>query len=527
MPIRHPTFRRSARLVARLLVLATLAVHAAGAQGAQPVGSDTMSSSAVFRLAQARESHDRAGAIALYRRYVALEPRDAWGYMALGDALARSGDLRAALHEYDTAERIAPEERDVYVGRARLLARAGHVDEAIAAYEQWVERTPRDGEAWRELAGQQRRAGRYDEEIASLQHARTAEGVAATAVQREIERAHRAGQATVEPRVSGSRDSDGLRTASAGISLTSPLLGRARLSAATSAGSAGDGISSRGSQDVVLGMELRPMAQLRLSFSGGVARADRSFIDTVTATPSTPPSPGPGRRGSLPIGRPTAAGTSSTESIPVGSARLVWRKPGDAIAVDVRASRQLLDASPYLVAQGVLRDEASLSLDLRLLGPVRVRGFGKLGAVHNTEESNGRQIIGGALAWAPGPYELSLRAQTMRYDTATALAYFSPRRVRTAELGTYLERETDRGVTIALDVGGGAQQVEEWASAASAWSPTFHGWTQVVVPLTEALALGTEIEAYDSRVGNDVRSPTVPASRWRYASAGVSLRVRF
>jgi len=211
----------------------------------------------------------------------------------------------------------------------------------------------------------------------------------------------------------------------------------------------------------------------------------------------------------------------------VGSARLTWRMPGDAFAVDVRASRQLLDASPYLVAQGVLRDEASLSLDLRLAGPIRARGFAKLGRVHNADESNGRQIFGGALAFVPGAYEISLRAQTMRYDTATALAYFSPRQVQTMELGTYLERESDRGVTIAMDLGGGAQQVQEWTSSTTAWSPTVHAWTQVVVPLNDTFALGTEIEAYDSRVGSEVRSPTAPASQWRYASATLSLRMRY
>jgi hypothetical protein len=487
-----------------------------------------MSSSAVFHLAQARESSDRAAAIALYRRYVSLEPRDAWGYMALGDALGRSGDVSGALAQYEKAEQLAPNERDVHVGRARLLARAGRTDDAIAAYQHWLGRKPGDGEAWRELAAQQRKAGQFDEEVASLEHARSAGGAGAqpVAVIREMQRARRASQATIEPRVSGSRDSDGLTTTGVGITLTSPLFGRTRLSAFTNTGSAGDGTSSRASQDVTFGIEYRPLAQLRLQLAGGVTRADRSFIDS-TLTPTPPPTPGPGRGQPAPIGRPPASGTSSFESFPVGNARLTWRKPGDAVAVDVRASRQLLDASPYLVAQGVLRDEASLSLDLRLLGPLRVRGFGKFGSVHNADESNGRQILGGALAWVPDAYEVSLRAQTMRYDTATVLAYFSPRSVQTAELGTYFERETDRGVTVAMDLGGGVQRVQEWSSPVSGWSPTFHGWTQVVVPLNDALALGTEIEAYDSRVGSDVRAPTLPASRWRYASANVSLRVRF
>lgn len=521
------TLPRFARLATLGLACVALPAHASRAQAAPPATTGSMSSADIFHLAQAREESDRAAAIALYRRYVMIEPRDAWGFMALGDALARSGDVSGALAQYDTAERIAPDERDVHVGRARLLARAGRTDDAIAAYEHWLARTPGDAEAWRDLAAQQRRAGRYDEQVASLQRASSADASASAkrTTERDIERARRAGQGIIEPHVNGSRDSDGLTTTGAGLTVTSPLLGRARLSASTGTNSAGDGTSTRSSQGLALGLEYRPLAQLRLQFTGGVARADRSFIDTLTTTPTPTPSPGPGR-GPLPIGRPPAAGSSS-ESFPVGSARLAWRKPGDAIAIDVRASRQLLDASPYLVAQGVLRDEASLALDLRLVGPVRARGFAKVGSVHNADESNGRQIIGGALVVAPAAYEISLRAQTMRYDTATALAYFSPHQVQTVELGTYFERETNRGVTIAMDLGGGVQQVEEWGSTASAWSPTAHGWTQVVFPLNDTFALGTEIEAYNSRVGNDVRSPTVPATRWRYASAIVSLRVRY
>ena len=445
--------------------------------------------------------------------------------LAIATALPDVSHAQAARDSTASAET-----RDAYLARARSLARVNHTDDAIAVYEQWLARTPDDAEAWRELAAQRRRAVRFDEEIAALQHASSLDTEPSTrrGVEKHIARARNVGRGTIEPRLSGSRDSDGLTTTGAGVVVTSPLLGRARLSATTSAGSAGDGAASRTSQDVTFGVEYRPLAQLRLQLGGGIARADRSFIDTmVTPAPPSPSGRGRGGSGRLPIGRPTTVGVSSIESFPVGNARLVWRKPGDAIAVDVRASRQLLDASPYLVAQGVLRDEASLSLDLRLGGPMRVRGFGKFGRVHNADESNGRQIFGGALAYVPGAYELSLRAQTMRYDTATALAYFSPRRVQTAELATYLERETDRGITIALDLGAGAQRVTEWSSVAPGWSPAFHGWTQVVVPLNGTFALGTEIEAYDSRVGSDARAPTAGASRWRYASGIVSLRVRF
>jgi hypothetical protein len=448
---------------------------------------------------------------------------------------ARAQERSASLHGgalADSGASAVPSERDVRIGRARQLVRAGHTDDAIAEYERWLAVTPSDAEAWRELAVQRRRAGRYNEAVAALELAAALDAPPATQrkVARDILRARALARGTAEPRVSGSRDSDGLTTASAGVTLTSPLLGRARLSASTSADRAGDGIRSRGSQDAALGLQFRPLAQLRLELTGGVARSDRSFIDTAATTtaPTTPTTPsGPGRGSGPPIGRPVPAGASSFDLFPVGRARLVWRKPGDALGVDVRASRQLLDASPFLVAQGVLRDEASLAVDLRLAGPIRVRGFGRVGSVHNADESNGRQIFGGALAYVPAAYEVTLRAQTMRYDTATTLAYFSPRQVRTAELTTYFERETDRGITMAVDLGAGAQQVSEWTSSVAGWSPALRGWTQIVVPLDNTFALGTEVEAYDSRVGGDAHSPTVGASQWRYASAIVSLRVRF
>src|SRR5262249_30077435 len=53
-------------------------------------------SRATFRLAQLeRDDPDRSEQ--LFRRYVELEPRDPWGYMALGDELARRGRFKAAL----------------------------------------------------------------------------------------------------------------------------------------------------------------------------------------------------------------------------------------------------------------------------------------------------------------------------------------------------------------------------------------------------------------------------------------------
>lgn len=477
------------------------AAWAAGDRGraereyAAVVALDPSHSRAVFRLAQLRESTDRASAIALYRRYVQLEGTDPWGHMALGNALAGAGRATEALAAYDAAERLAPRERDVHVGRARVLARTQRTDAAIAAYERWLAVRPGDAEARRELETQRRRAGQV---------------------------AAGPNRATIEPRLSGSRDSDGLTTLRTGAVFTSALHGGARFLAGVSTGSSGDGSFARASADASAGVTYRPLAQLRLEGSAGVVRADRAFIDTTTVV-SMPGGPG---RGGVPIGRPASAG-NRFETFPVGRARIVWRVPGDGLAIDARTARQLLDASPFLVAQGVLRDEAQVSADARLRGPLRARGFARVATIHNEDERNGRQVVGGALAWAPGSHELTLRAQAVTYDAPTALAYFAPRYARTVELTSYVERETAAGSTFAFDVAAGVQQVTPWAGPASSWSPGFRGWAQALLPVSPRLTLGMEVEAYDSRFSMDAPASTRTDARWRYGAGTVSLRVGF
>lgn len=486
---------------------------------------DPAQSRAVFRLAQLRERTDVVAAIALYRRYVALEPGDAWGHMALGTALANQGDVRAAMAAYDDAGRLAPGERDVEVGRARALARARHVDAAIAAYARVVAARPRDVEAWRELAAQQRTAGDHRGAVRSLQRAAGTAGVdpgARAAIGRDIARNRAAMRASVVPLAGGSRDSDGLFTTQAGFTATSPLVGTARLGVRAAMRRAGDGIYSRATQELAAGAQLRPSAQLRLELEGGIRRSDRTAIELAPSDPTGPP-----RGPRAPIGRTPTPGSTTFESYPVGRARLVWRKPGDGASVDARVGRQLLDASPALVAQGVLRDEAAATLDLRVRGPFRVRGFGRVATIHNEDERTRRDVVGGALAWVPPSWELTLRGQRMTYAAPTTLAYFAPRAVDGAELTAYVEREAAGGATLAVDLGAGAQRVATWDGGDSGWSPALRAWAQFVQPLGDALAAGAELEVYDSRIGLEGASVDPAGARWRYGSLNGWLRVSF
>src|SRR5215468_5999182 len=113
------------------------------------LAAEPNNSRAAFQLARLLKPGSRE-AIDLLRRYVKLEPQDPWGYMALGDALAKSGQVDEAIAQYGLARARAPTETDVYTGLGRILRDAGRTDELVANYERWVEAQPGNAEAWRE-----------------------------------------------------------------------------------------------------------------------------------------------------------------------------------------------------------------------------------------------------------------------------------------------------------------------------------------------------------------------------------------
>ena len=103
---------------------------------------------AIFRLATLRAWDNRFDeAVALYRRYMAMEPRDDDGRLALSRALAWKGDYSAALAIYDSVLVTNPANRDAVVGRAETLAWSGRFREALLGYEGWLAAHPSDRDA--------------------------------------------------------------------------------------------------------------------------------------------------------------------------------------------------------------------------------------------------------------------------------------------------------------------------------------------------------------------------------------------
>lgn len=456
-------------------------------------------SRALFRLAALRADRP-AAATALLARYVALEPTDAWGWAAYADALSLSGQHEAADAALDRAERIAPAERDVLRSRARASARAGRTDAAIALYEALVAADPADEQAWQGLAEQRRRAGRLPEGIDALERAQ--------AIRTTTRRTSQLGawrhetRVQVEPTLALTRDSDENTTRRAGVNVRLPLIGRAAISVAAAAVQARNTELFPGepsSQAATVSAAWRP----RAAFSGEA---------TVGATQVTAP------RAYL------VSATPVTTTTPTANLRLRWRSVAGGPAFDVRASRVLLDATPELLANRVVRTEVSAATDVPLVAGFRARASARGGQLTTSaERANTRTLLGASLV-RPLPRwgDLAVNVQRVKVARATTQGYFAPRSADIAELGTYVERESEGGVLLAIDAGVGVQRMQAFTDAAvSSWQPAARLWSHLDVPLGRALLLRGEVDLYDGGVAREAAATT----HWRWLSASLGVRV--
>ncbi|HUH12227.1 MAG TPA: tetratricopeptide repeat protein, partial [Longimicrobiales bacterium] len=154
-------------------------------------------------------------AIRLFRRYTALEPDDAWGFIALGQSLLDAGAPADAVAAFAEAERIEPGTREAALGQARALAGALRTDAAIGALERWLARTPSDAAAWELLARERQRAGRAREAVRALERAHAL--APDPAREERATSLRRLAAPALTPLVGGSRDSDGVRVLRAGL----------------------------------------------------------------------------------------------------------------------------------------------------------------------------------------------------------------------------------------------------------------------------------------------------------------------
>jgi len=470
---------------------------------------------ALYMLAKMLEDSPREAA-SLLERYTTLVPSDAWGFIALGTARGRAGDVSGALDAFDAAERLEPHSGDVHIGRARMLAAARHTDAAIAAYVRWTSTHPKDDAAQRELAAQYRRAGRPNAAIAALERAQQVAPDERT--KRQLVALHAQIAPRLEPQASGSRDSDGISITSAGANAGIVAGEGVGLAVGGGVRRTSDGVRSTRLSEGRASVTWAPTATMRVDLQGG-------FLVTPGDTTTVlvpPPGRGEGQaQGQLPL---LVIGSGSTGLFPSGRLRYQWRDVGGRTRLDLRATHSLLDASPLLVHNQVQRSEVGAEGEQRLVGPVAVRGLARMASIRSVVDDNSRATFGARLVGKFLDGEITLGGQQFTYAHASATGYFAPRQARTLEVGGYREMETEGGLTFALDVGVGRQQVTEWGAAASAWAPALRGWASLGIPLAPGRELRFEGEAYDARIGSELATG---GSRWRYGSGAVSLRWAF
>ena len=449
---------------------------------------DPENSRATYRLADLSKRSDPARALQLFRRYVALEPSDPWGYMALGDALARSGSYGDALRSYDDALRLAPGERDAVIGLARVLARAGHTDAAVAGYRHWLDANPSDAEAWGELARQRLRQGRERDAVLAFERAQAI--APDPTVARRLAVARAAAAAAITPLASGTHDSDGNTTLRLGGTGEIASWGPMRLGLTASRTAIADGVTTTGRQDLTLGAAWRPGAAWQVQASGGASRLDAA------------------------LGR-------SARILPTGQLRARWRVPGGGPIVDLRARRDILDATPLLAANRVLRTELGATVELPVARVFKLRGIGRTVALSDSAEVNHRTTLAGMVAVPVTPsVEVSAQFHTIRFAHPTTAGYFAPRLVQVAQAGSYLEFETAQGILLVFDVGAGVQRVAEQGAAIGRWGRALRLYSLIVVPLAMGRDLRLEIDGEQSAFANEVAT----TAQWRYVSATLSLR---
>jgi len=450
---------------------------------------DPNNSRAVYQLAQL-EPKGSPAAIALLRRYLAYQPNDPWGRMALGDALAKSGAVDSAIEQYHRARRQAPNESDVYLGLGRILRNAGRKDELIANYEEWVVQQPKNAEAWLELGRARQKAQRYSEaadayaQSLSLKHDDRTFGLLESALL----------EATVylRPYVARSVDSDDNTITRWGLEGDWQFTERSRLGLHVEQANIADPFTSGTAAELAFIGRWQPRSLLGLDGVVGMTRLQAN-----------------------------AAGQDATNH-PLVRLRMRWSSPDAGPAMEVRFTENPLIATPGLVAQPVELTEVKAIVEAPLSGLLRARVGALSGRLDSDTDVNHRSgyQFGPFYRWQPAAV-FGVFYSELEYAQATTAGYFAPQRVQTIELGTSIEYEPQWPVMFALDAGIGQQRVAQQGQEIGDWTRVLRFWGLMSWTIKPDMRLNLELEHSDSLVAGTAVTPT---SSWSSNSVILSLR---
>src|SRR6266508_6412917 len=162
------------------LLQQAIALHRQGALAeaaglySQVLQIEPVNPEALYQFARMHCQQDRfEQGIALARRALASDPKQARVHNLIGGALYRMGRRDEALANFDQAVSLQSEFPDAHENRGNLLSEFGRLAEAIESYDRALALRPDSVNAWRNRADALVALGRYDEALASYDTALT------------------------------------------------------------------------------------------------------------------------------------------------------------------------------------------------------------------------------------------------------------------------------------------------------------------------------------------------------------------
>ena len=460
---------------------------------------------AIFRLATLRSWDGQLDdAVALYRRYITLEPRDAEGRLALARTLAWGGNYSSAIAIYDSLIAGDQRQRDAVLGRAQTLAWSGRLGEALATYKGWIRDHPTDRNASIEYARALAWNGQFDDaEAMYTQLARTGNAGAKKGLARvigwrgELDRSERTWREVLETDPQDPEALTGLaqvltwqgRQTDAESALllalrANPAYGDARTllrwvqadlrpSATLTAVSINDSDNNRAT---VLSADYLARAWWNGAIGGRYTERSANFAaidsraDAVNLFARWQPGSsswqlradgGVTRHSSTLI--PT---TRPPRTIGSGGLRLSGNV-GRALTVGVSGSRAPFDETALLIANGVVSSDLAGEAAVALPARFTLSGAASRARLTGGTRENARNAFTSTLRWTHSRnWSLAVGGRQFGYDTTSVDGYFAPRRYTLAEAGGRGRIGGQLGWNADADVGLGRQSIEFFGSSA-------------------------------------------------------------
>jgi len=464
---------------------------------------DSSSHIALYRLATLRSWDNRFDeGIALFRRYIALEPDYTEGRMALARTIAWSGRYSSAIAIYDSVLTRQATYRDAVLGRAQTLAWAGRLDEALSAYKQWMATHPTDRNAWIDYArtlawnGQMDEAERMYTQLAKTGNANAKKGLARMIGWRgELDRSERTWREVLATDPADPEALTGLaqvlswqgrqsdaETALQAALRANPAYGEARTllrsvqadlrPSVTIAGIGTNDSDNNRSTSFALDYVVRApwngtvgarYVERWANFAAIDSRADAAnfFARWQPAATSWQ------FRADAGVTRhsTTFVPTSARKTTIMNGALSASGKVGRSLTLRMGASRAPFDETALLIANGVVSSEMAGEAEIALPARFSLSGAASQARLTGGARENTRNAFSSTLRWTRSrTWSLAVGARQFGYDTTSSDGYFAPKKYTLAEGSARGRIGGQLGWNADADVGLGQQRIELFGS---------------------------------------------------------------